>query len=122
MGGQVAGEELPPLARGKVMCLPATTKAEGITPLARGKVPVLGLVCGRHGITPARAGKSKLWNGIKEINRNYPRSRGEKQDSRTQIPAITELPPLARGKDAGRGNRLLDPGITPARAGKRCRL
>ena len=73
------------------------------------------------GITPARAGKSNLIVAGGNLQWNYPRSRGEKNTVPTSFPFCEELPPLARGKAVWVGIGQVCIGITPARAGKRCR-
>ena len=108
-----------PRSRGEKRAFPTRRKARTeLPPLARGKVICAERSVWVGGITPARAGKSysrleSLW-GLW----NYPRSRGEKYSGITSRGSVTELPPLARGKEHPTWTGSTSRGITPARAGK----
>ena len=70
-----------------------------LPPLARGKARGRGLCHPHIGITPARAGKRAETVNDGVAFRNYPRSRGEKGRDCQRWGSVSELPPLARGKE-----------------------
>ena len=72
------------------------------------------------GITPARAGKSTPVRWQQRSNWDHPRACGEKFDELTHFSRKQGSPPRVRGKGFPCSCRLLQEGITPARAGKSC--
>ena len=108
-----------PRSRGeKITCTVEKFGRKELPPLARGKVLKLDIWYFITGITPARAGKRNANEAGQQINRNYPRSRGEKLGCGGAVGVVVELPPLARGKVGQRRGAVVVVGITPARAGK----
>ncbi len=91
----------------------------GSPPRRRGKVFPLWL-CGWHlGITPAQAGKrSSASSGVSGWW-DHPRAGGEKDLAEAGISAEQGSPPRRRGKVLLRISSVINPGITPAQAGKR---
>ena len=72
-----------------------------------------------HGITPAHAGKRPATARKRALQRDHPRTRGEKTYNFSGASAGNGSPPHMRGKGrVGKGQRLRV-GITPAHAGKR---
>ena len=91
----------------------------GSPPRGRGKAHVLRPRCLRPGITPAWAGK-RSWayiNGI--LARDHPRVGGEKVHVYGIHGRLIGSPPRGRGKVLQNHHFRLQPGITPAWAGKR---
>ena len=108
-----------PRSRGEKLPINAPLPLAGeLPPLARGKVLKLDIWYFITGITPARAGKRNANEAGQQINRNSPRSRGEKLGCVVAVGVVVELPPLARGKVGQRRGAVVVVGITPARAGK----
>ena len=108
-----------PRSRGeKFLPVQGLELATELPPLARGKARAAAQPLRGSGITPARAGKSINFLSIQGIYQNYPRSRGEKSTTIFSPACTRELPPLARGKGPRLAAGNVDPGITPARAGK----
>ena len=92
---------------------------QGSPPRGRGKAHVLRPRCLRPGITPAWAGK-RSWayiNGI--LARDHPRVGGEKVHVYGIHGRLIGSPPRGRGKVLQNHHFRLQPGITPAWAGKR---
>ena len=90
----------------------------GSPPHVRGKVSHRVHHKVHDGITPACAGKS--WPGYTAPcrSRDHPRVCEEKTKITNIIRRATGSPPRVRGKEATVVFLTLDPGITPARAGK----
>ncbi len=87
-------------------------------PLARGRL-ALDLAAGRDlGLTPARAGKAPAWASRNRSDWTHPRSRGEGATAWGFVVFGRDSPPLARGRPPGFNSSRLVPGLTPARAGK----
>ena len=99
---------------------PITFLMLGSPPHGRGKVRASRLAVGDGGITPAWAGKRQFYSPLPCLRRDHPRVGGEKVMMPASMAFITGSPPR------GRRNAVLvhpyhhRPGITPARAGKRC--
>ena len=93
----------------------------GSPPRVRGKAVGRVWRQDRQGITPACAGKSSRFVCIGFGAWDHPRVCGEKQTRNQRIFCITGSPPRVRGKGGLLPDRLCQPGITPACAGKRCR-
>ena len=88
----------------------------------RGKVSVLCSIRPEVRITPAYAGKSYEEAAKQVVTQDHPRVCGEKCEwFRDGVNAIGS-PPRMRGKAPGELKTLVDPGITPAYAGKSRRL
>ena len=77
---------------------------------------------GTNRITPADAGKTVCRASASIINRDHPRGCGENGISVPSVKTITGSPPRMRGKLAMLMLCALRPGITPADAGKTCKL
>ena len=91
----------------------------GSPPPMRGKVKRKGRCLNLGGITPAHAGKSGGDIKMDENSTDHPRPCGEKcYDSNTKGFEIGSPPPM-RGKAHRSAMHCLQPGITPAHAGKR---
>ena len=90
----------------------------GSPPHARGKVYRAALNGERWGITPARAGKRQIGEIDSKIDKDHPRTRGEKSQMGLNSNLCQGSPPHARGKVLKSVQMLLLVGITPARAGK----
>ena len=73
----------------------------------------------RYGITPAHAGKSFFDFFSEFLQRDHPRTCGEKCKSCIMLPPALGSPPHMRGKVAYSCAGALMSGITPAHAGKR---
>ena len=92
--------------------------ARGSPPRMRGK-DTLPLDGGAGlGITPAYAGKSKCFHAVLLNLGDHPRVCGEKSVSLKTTRWSLGSPPRVRGKAVQMGIRLVQPGITPAYAGK----
>ena len=70
------------------------------------------------GITPACAGKSHKFRQKCGGDEDHPRMRGEKSTCCTACWTASGSPPHARGKAPGHAEVIVQPGITPACAGK----
>ena len=95
---------------------------QGSPPRMRGKVhfhPVCPAACR---ITPAYAGKSRIRRACTDRHRDHPRMCGEKGTTDILKPGGLGSPPHVRGKVALIVFVQTAVGITPACAGKRCRL
>ena len=90
----------------------------GSPPRVRGKVHAAGLRADRRGITPARAGKRLSTARKMRSARDHPRACGEKDEPVGYKPSAAGSPPRVRGKERRPDGGILQPGITPARAGK----
>ena len=73
----------------------------------------------KKGITPAHAGKRQFCIDDYIINRDHPRTCGEKESPHFAPPASLGSPPHMRGKEFLPGSSFSKIGITPAHAGKR---
>ena len=73
-------------------------------------------------ITPARAGKSRPAIRAASPSWDHPRACGEKKRMEYEYLKDLGSPPRVRGKAGGSLLILILYGITPARAGKRCRF
>ena len=80
--------------------------------------------CGNvgFGITPACAGKRLEFRPLLRPHRDHPRMCGEKAAAEKLGVEIYGSPPHVRGKAIAQCLPLVPSGITPACAGKRCRL
>ena len=79
-----------------------------------------GLTSGKYpGITPAHAGKSLAKIFMQGMQRDHPRTCGEKIQQVLQTENILGSPPHMRGKEEYDTNNKAIYGITPAHAGKR---
>ena len=74
------------------------------------------------GITPAHAGKSKSCSMLVQAMRDHPRTCGEKDEIEDISQALKGSPPHMRGKGVDMRTSAFRLRITPAHAGKRCRL
>ena len=92
--------------------------ARGSPPPMRGKGAGSANCRGAAGITPAHAGNSRKRSSFKPLDKDHPRSCGEKSAAEADTSAKAGSPPLMRGKVAGRAGRRDAAGITPAHAGK----
>ena len=91
---------------------------KGSPPHTRGKVPPRRVKHTRIRITPAHAGKSSIYSEVIMIDKDHPRTRGEKVDV-ICVPAIVQgSPPHTRGKGGSFAHAISVAGITPAHAGK----
>ena len=70
-------------------------------------------------ITPAHAGKSALVVVALSVERDHPRTRGEKSDDIAMKLSNMGSPPHTRGKERSSSSIVTEYGITPAHAGKR---
>ena len=91
----------------------------GSPPRVRGKVSyhMKGMAADR--ITPACAGKRGQEQVLVNTSQDHPRVCGEKGKEPGLIQKTEGSPPRVRGKAVQMGVRLVQPGITPAYAGKR---
>ena len=85
----------------------------------RGKVSVCQCFRAVVGITPAHAGKRHNRSYQQGLERDHPRTCGEKELLLACYSPSAGSPPHMRGKVVVHGCVLLDVGITPAHAGKR---
>ena len=90
----------------------------GSPPRARGKGGVYEIPAHRRGITPACAGKRVSVTALQPVRRDHPRVRGEKSLGYRSATGKEGSPPRARGKDQSGVQEAINPGITPACAGK----
>ena len=93
--------------------------AMGSPPHTRGKEEAAKVSKQYKGITPAHAGKSSVWRAAKAVQRDHPRTRGEKPSCPSTNSAIPGSPPHTRGKGRDLPARGKRGRITPAHAGKR---
>ena len=91
----------------------------GSPPRMRGKGLERQAASGQGGITPAYAGKRMQLDAGVLLKRDHPRVCGEKLWVTGRRVARRGSPPRMRGKADHRPVRQLEPGITPAYAGKR---
>ena len=94
----------------------------GSPPRMRGKLDSIVFVPCDSRITPADAGKTHLVGINQSHPRDHPRGCGENGISVPSVKTITGSPPRMRGKLAMLMLCALRPGITPADAGKTCKL
>ena len=87
-------------------------------PRVRGKAKNRCRSCPLTRITPACAGKSHKQRQAQRPRRDHPRVCGEKPQGLRGLCAGAGSPPRVRGKAVQMGIRLVQPGITPAYAGK----
>ena len=88
----------------------------------RGKGPLHLLRCRVKGITPAYAGKSSVLGMFVKSCGDHPRVCGEKPAVAVLFSKTMGSPPRMRGKVELVSESGVSLGITPAYAGKRCRL
>ena len=112
----------PRLRGEKCKFAPNTLTTQGSPPLTRGKVHLPFRPDVPRRITPAYAGKSHSTDSDESSTRDHPRLRGEKFASKDFFKPKPGSPPLTRGKASQAIIHMLDPGITPAYAGKSCRI
>ena len=84
----------------------------------RGKGKETRTECYNQRITPAYAGKSMFYASQGLHRRDHPRLCGEKSMLAFKSPKMSGSPPPMRGKDPYPSANFMDPGITPAYAGK----
>ena len=110
----------PRLCGEKFLLLTKVQYLSGSPPPMRGKVQRPHPLVLRPGITPAYAGKSGFLHSFRRQLWDHPRLCGEKliPANRKRFPKGS--PPPMRGKDYSPHVRSLEPGITPAYAGKSC--
>ena len=96
----------------------------GSPPRGRGKVTVNQMRMLKARITPAWAGKRAVDTVSRCAHWDHPRIGGEKIDSLPHRALYLGSPPCRRGKEVKALHLFLNPGITPAWAGKsrRCCL
>ena len=91
----------------------------GSPPHMRGKAQMAGSTSTKRGITPAHAGKSAAHCFRRQVDRDHPRTCGEKGCMVFSSRNHSGSPPHMRGKDAQNTTGAGGSGITPAHAGKR---
>ena len=91
----------------------------GSPPRVRGKAGDVGRVQCAQRITPACAGKSCIMRLKVFLVQDHPRVCGEKDWKHCDAYIWVGSPPRVRGKGTGCPKHRLNPGITPACAGKR---
>ena len=84
----------------------------------RGKEPLAQVGVDVAGITPAYAGKSQQRHHRRGPSRDHPRVCGEKHEILSGLGDDAGSPPRMRGKADHRRRQKVQPGITPAYAGK----
>ncbi len=89
----------------------------GSPPLAREPLILLPKLMFNDRITPARAGTTKLNVAGNTARKDHPRSRGNHGIHSIRLAVGAGSPPLAREPQSRRPLRVLERGITPARAG-----
>ena len=94
----------------------------GSPPHVRGKVVSIHIALFLARITPACAGKRVKCRAIDDVFEDHPRMCGEKKLTFDAGQLIPGSPPHVRGKVKASTFRVKSKGITPACAGKRCRL
>ena len=92
--------------------------AGGSPPHTRGKVWMAVYIRLKWRITPAHAGKRNFIRGCISIERDHPRTRGEKICVNFPPSLLMGSPPHTRGKDPADAIPEDGAGITPAHAGK----
>ena len=103
----------------KSFLMNSSRKKSGSPPRMRGKVPSMLPDTPFSGITPAYAGKSQRDRTGRQWLQDHPRVCGEKASLVAWWENNSGSPPRMRGKAYGIGTSNIDPGITPAYAGKR---
>ena len=91
----------------------------GSPPHMRGKVSLIGVTDIAPGITPAHAGKRRTYKGKKIVQKDHPRTCGEKVNLLHPLLFLLGSPPHMRGKGYIMDTDANENGITPAHAGKR---
>jgi len=71
-----------------------------------------------HGITPAYAGRMLYIQFLDTLPWDHPRIRGENTFEADGIKYFSGSPPHTRGEYEFCGDKVLEPGITPAYAGR----
>ena len=94
----------------------------GSPPRMRGKQVYPSAISPPRGITPADAGKTRSLSAILPRARDHPRGCGENECVRYAVKIHTGSPPRMRGKQNGKAKDRDRLRITPADAGKTCRL
>ena len=95
---------------------------KGSPPRMRGKAGSVVGVVGDAGITPAYAGKSSALRRSPAASGDHPRVCGEKSCSSSSVMPLKGSPPRVRGKADNSSHCQIAHRITPACAGKSCRL
>ena len=117
----VSGRDHPRACGEKILNTRARRTPQGSPPRVRGKVIVRFSLRQTAGITPARAGKSARGCASSARGWDHPRACGEKHAGTLVNDVAAGSPPRVRGKDVIMVADTHPAGITPARAGKRCR-
>ena len=105
--------------RASALSEPATA---GSPPRMRGKQRrKRNKLCSRR-ITPADAGKTYFKNNAKTLDEDHPRGCGENPPELSQMNTNIGSPPRMRGKLSSYTRFCRRTGITPADAGKTCRM
>ena len=115
-------EDHPRLRGEKIHASLDISNEAGSPPLTRGKVNDIRYAFRQFGITPAYAGKRLTAWFINGTCKDHPRLRGEKRLWRCTSQGFLGSPPLTRGKAGIALVSLSYAGITPAYAGKSCRV
>ena len=111
---RVCGEKCAPTAQ--------QNTATGSPPRMRGKAGQIQSQTPELGITPAYAGKSLRLCILSRLLQDHPRVCGEKKNVRLTKNSLAGSPPRMRGKGGREAPLKSCVGITPAYAGKSCRL
>jgi len=96
----------------------ATALQKGLSPLARGNPDVAPAVAGIDGPIPARAGQPQWGDGVVNVIKAYPRSRGATGFCCAMRGSGRGLSPLARGNRKSARESVTCSGPIPARAGQ----
>ena len=94
------------------------THQDGSPPQVRGKHGGAVQGAAQLGITPAGAGKTIVAEFVSPMCRDHPRRCGENLHGLLTKLFRVGSPPQVRGKRIGRPSQIVNPGITPAGAGK----
>ena len=100
----------------------STSISPGSPPRMRGKPNPLSKPQVNHRITPADAGKTYFKNNAKTLDEDHPRGCGENPPELSQMNTNIGSPPRMRGKLSSYTRFCRRTGITPADAGKTCRM
>ena len=95
---------------------------EGSPPQVRGKRQCMKLETLKTRITPAGAGKTLLRRHCKHHIQDHPRRCGENFSLVSLLFAVLGSPPQVRGKPLLSESTTYSPRITPAGAGKTCKI
>ena len=90
----------------------------GSPPHSRGRRRLVDAVRKEAGITPAFAGKAATRSSSRCRGRDHPRIRGEGAPVRASLGGGEGSPPHSRGRPLAEIHVAIEPGITPAFAGK----